>query len=118
MYQMPNFELPIVSIAQNLTETQIVQPVFSTEIGKGKVYGQPELNFKASKNCNFNIICGETISRYRFRTGLCGITDMSPKFKIISIYLSATFLIQKMNDQVMNFHMLTIDHSKRKLLQC
>ena len=46
-------------------------------------YGQTTLHPETAKRSNFQIIGGETIGTYAFKTGLYGLTIMPPEFQKI-----------------------------------
>ena len=78
---MPNVETLIDSISQHLTTTQISQQAYFSKIDLKYAYSQLQLHKDTAKRCNFNTICGEYTSTYRFKTGFYGLTDMSAEFQ-------------------------------------
>ena len=80
-YQMPNIEMLIDTISQHLTNTQKGQQAYFTTLDLKYAYSQLKLHHDTAKHCKFNIICGESVGTYRFKTGFYGHTDMPAEFQ-------------------------------------
>ena len=80
-YQMPNIEMLIDAISQHLTNTQNGQQAYFTRLDLKYAYSQLKLHHDTAKHCIVNIICGESIGTYRFKTRCCGLTDMPAEFQ-------------------------------------
>ena len=80
-YQMPNIDMLIDTISQHLTNTQNSQQTHFTTLELKYAYSQLKLHHDTAKDCNSNIICGESTGTYRFKTDFYGLTDMPAEFQ-------------------------------------
>ena len=60
IYQMPNIDMLLDALSQHLTNTKNCQQAYFTTLDLKYAYSQLKLHHDTSKQCNFNIICGES----------------------------------------------------------
>ena len=80
-YQMPNIDSLINSISQHINDSNQGDNVYFSTIDLKYAYSQLKLYLDTSRHCNFNIICGESTGKYRFKTEFHGLTDMPAEFQ-------------------------------------
>ena len=80
---MPNFETPMDSISQIITDykTEPADKIYFSTIDLNYAYSQLNLHPETAKQCNFNIVSGDMTGTYHFKTGFYGLTDMPAKFQ-------------------------------------
>ena len=79
-YQMPNLLELLDSAAQIITSDK-VSDVWFTSLDLKFAFSQIPLSDEVSRQCNFNIVCGEQTGTYRFKTGFYGLTDKPKVFQ-------------------------------------
>ena len=79
-YQMPILLELLDSAAQIITSDKIGD-VWLPSLDLKYAFSQIPLSDKASRHCNFNIVCGEQTGTYSFKTGFYGLTDMTKEFQ-------------------------------------
>ena len=79
-YQMPNIHELIDNLALQLSNKYSGEVWFSN-LDLKNAYSQLQLCTDTSKQCNFNIVGGETTGTYRFLTGFYGLGDMPNQFQ-------------------------------------
>ena len=80
-HQEQNLEMLIDTISQHQTNTENGQQAYFTTLDLKYAYSELKLHHDTEKHCNFIIICGESTSTYRFKTGFYGLTDMPAEFQ-------------------------------------
>ena len=80
-YQMPNIDSLIDSISQYINDSNQGDNNYFSKIDLKYAYSQLKLHPDTSRHCNFNIICGDSTSKYRFKTGFYGLMDMPAEFQ-------------------------------------
>ena len=69
------------NIAQTITQSSNEGEVLFSTIGIRYAYSQIPLDEDTAKQCNFNIIGGQTTGTYRFNNGFYGLMDMPGEFQ-------------------------------------
>ena len=78
---MPNIDSLIDSISQHINDSNQGDNVYFSTIDLKYAYSQLNSHPDTARHCNFNIICGDAIGTYRFKTGFYGLTDMPAEFQ-------------------------------------
>ena len=87
---MPKIDSLIETISQTLSNAPQETAYFKT-LGLQYAYSQINLHNDTAGHCNFNIVSGDMICTYRFKTGLYGLTDMPVEFqKVIDCTLAGS----------------------------
>ena len=79
-YQMPNLELLVDMVAEQLDNSTSGQAWY-TSLDMRYAYGQVPLDEETARHCNFQITCGKARGTYRFITGFYGLTVMPTEFQ-------------------------------------
>ena len=69
------------NIAQTIIQSSDEGEVLFSTIDLRYAYSQIPLDEATAKQCNFNIIGGQTIVTYRFNNGFYGLTDKPAEFQ-------------------------------------
>ena len=88
-YQMPNLDNLLDMVAEKL-DTEEGEAWFSS-VDMTYAYGQIPLRQLTAKQCNFQIIGGESTGIYRFVTGFYGLSVMPTEFQKVMDNLLAKF---------------------------
>ena len=89
-YQMPNLENLMEKVGEIVNDNKGGE-VFFTSLNMQYAYGQTNLHPETAKDCNFQIVGGESMGTYAFNTVYYGLTVMPPEFqKIIDQILHTT----------------------------
>ena len=78
---MHNIEMSICSISQHRTNTQNGQQAYFSTLDLKYAYCQLLLHKDTARNCNINLIYGESTGTYRFKTEFYILTDMPAEFE-------------------------------------
>ena len=79
-YQMPNIHELIDSAAQIITK-DVPGKVWFTSLDLKYAFSQLPLSSVTSSHYNFNILFGDAMVTFRFKTGFYGLTDMPTEFQ-------------------------------------
>ena len=77
---MPNW-LELLDSAAQMIISDKVGEVWFTSLDLKYAFSQIPLSDEVSRQCNFNIVCGEQSGSYRFKTDFYGLTDMPKEFQ-------------------------------------
>ena len=80
-YQMHNIDCLMDNIAQTITQLSDEGEILFSTRDLRYAYSQIPLDENTAKQCNFNIIGGQTTGTYRFNNGFYGLTDMPSEFQ-------------------------------------
>ena len=79
-YQMPNVEELLDGVSHIMT-AKAVGTLYFTVLDLKYAYSQLKLKTETAKQCNFNIVGGQTTGTYRFLIGFYGLADMPAAFQ-------------------------------------
>ena len=76
-YQMPNLENLMEKVGEIVNDNKGGE-VFFTSLNMQYAYGQTTLHPETAKDCNYQIVGGESMETYAFNTVYYGLTVMPP----------------------------------------
>ena len=79
-YQMPNIDLLLNNIAQEVKSDKTKQTLFS-KLDLRYAYSQIPLDQRTREHCNFSLTGGNATKTYQFQTGFYSLTDMPAEFQ-------------------------------------
>ena len=80
-YHSPNIDSLIDSISQHINDSNHGDNVYFSTIDLKYAYSQLNVHPDTAPHCNFNIICGDAMGTYCFKTGFYGLADKLAQFQ-------------------------------------